>query len=100
MLEAVDTHRRTALAHAASTGYDTVVSLLLDRGDDAGPSSRDRAIALHKAAWNGHEATVSLLLERGARIGKRDVAFLAVRKQFSDADERIFRLLQTYIEDQ
>ena len=64
-----DGNNSTALWKAAAKGFDSVINLLLDKGDDIDarewPQSRT---ALDKAAKYGHASTVRLLLERGATI--------------------------------
>jgi len=70
-----DRHR--ALARAAQHGHATVVSLLLDAGED--PSRYNPAgchahsTPLHQAALAGHLEVVRLLVERGARLDLRDI---------------------------
>ena len=59
------------LHYAASSGYEAMVQLCLDNGEDINSKGRNGWRALHFAAGGGHEATVRQLLRRGANKNAR-----------------------------
>ncbi|KAG7284889.1 hypothetical protein NEMBOFW57_009504 [Staphylotrichum longicolle] len=61
----------TPLHHAAKTGHEAVVRLLLEKGAAIEAKDRDDWTPLHHAALNGHKAVVRLLLEKGASYATR-----------------------------
>ena len=62
-----------SLVHAAETGNETAVALMLDLGFPVGARrGEDGASALHAAAYAGSAPVVRLLLGRGADVGARD----------------------------
>lgn len=60
---------RTALTHAAGSGWATVVGRLLDMGADVNAANDRGWTPLHAAAAAGRPDVVSLLLSRGADVG-------------------------------
>jgi hypothetical protein len=71
------TDRHRALALASQFGHATIVSLLLDAGEDPNrfnpPGCHSHSTPLHQAALAGHDKAVQLLVERGARVDIKDV---------------------------
>jgi hypothetical protein len=71
--------RHAALALAAQFGYQEIVRLLLDAGED--PNRYDpvgvhsHSTPLHQAAFAGHRAVAELLVERGAKKDLKDILF-------------------------
>jgi peptidoglycan/LPS O-acetylase OafA/YrhL len=56
------------LLHAAATGQDEVVKLLIERGADLTAVDRDGSTALHAAAFLGHEKIVDELIRNHANV--------------------------------
>lgn len=61
-----------SLVHAAETGNEPAVSLMLDLGFPIGVRRDDGATALHAAAYTGSAGVVRLLLNRGADLEAPD----------------------------
>jgi ankyrin repeat protein len=60
-----DNDGRTPLSHAAESGHEAVVKLLMGRDDvEADSKDNDGRTPLSHAAESGHEAVVKLLTER------------------------------------
>jgi len=57
---------KTALHFAATNGYVTTVTFLLDTGADPHPLSFDMWTPMHYAAENGHADVIIVLLNYGA----------------------------------
>ncbi len=63
-----DTHGRTPLWYAASSGYDTVVEKLIAAGADVNAAAGYGETALQAAAGGGHLEVVEKLLAAGADV--------------------------------
>jgi ankyrin repeat protein len=53
-------------------GYEAVVKLLIERGNDADSKDNDARTPLWWAAKNGHQVVVRLLLDKGAKVDAKD----------------------------
>ena len=84
-----DFYGLTALHQAASSGHESVLMALLERGAGVTIRTNDGWTALHFAAWCGHKDIAVALLERGADISSSDnygwtALHLAVSKGHTD----------------
>lgn len=84
----------TSLHVASFCGWDTIVSLLLEKGMDINARSSSNETSLMLAISRGHDAVTKLLLEKGANLQMRNIFAdtaldLAVRK----GNESVIRLL-------
>jgi ankyrin repeat protein len=63
---------RTALHHAALSGCDEILTILLNSGADVNARDRDGFTALFLASMNGHRKCLSTLMAAGADPSIRD----------------------------
>jgi hypothetical protein len=61
------------LYFASDIGLETVVQLLLRKGEEVDARNENGQAAIHRAAANGHTAVVLLLLDQGANLELEDV---------------------------
>jgi hypothetical protein len=67
-----DSYSRTPLSHAAESGHEAVVTLLLANGAELDLKDLNDRTPLSYAAARGHEAVVTLLLAKGAELETKD----------------------------
>jgi len=62
----------TPLHYACSNGYESIVSILLEKGANVNEKDIDGCTPLHNACINGYGSVVSILLEKGANVNEKD----------------------------
>ena len=68
-----DEEGRTALYYAAYSGYDRIVTILLEAKAEVNKEDKRGWTALHRAAHSGHDTIVKILLEANAEVEKQTI---------------------------